>query len=249
MRHSTLYGNRFFFATAPMACPYLPDRVERRVVTELVGRDATHMHDVLSAAGYRRSHGIAYAPACPGCSACVAVRIVAPTFKPSRGQRRVWNMNSAVIANEASPTATEEQYALFATYQNSRHGDGDMAKMSMVDYQTLVEDTPVETTVVEFRDPDGSLVAACLTDRVGNGLSAVYSYFDGDHNRRSLGTYMILWLVERARDLGLDHVYLGFWVAGCSKMSYKTAFQPLEGFTPAGWRPLGPGDGEDRENS
>jgi arginine-tRNA-protein transferase len=113
-----------------------------------------------------------------------------------------------------------------------------MAHMDFYDYQTLVEDTPVDTMVVEFRDTHANLVAACIVDRVEDGLSAVYSFFDPSSSRRCLGSYMILWLVHQVKLLGTSHVYLGYWIAECSKMSYKSRFQPLEAYTPVGWRPL-----------
>ncbi len=240
MKHKPLHNTRFFFTTSPMPCPYLAGRVERRVVTELVGRDAAALNDALTQAGFRRSHSIAYAPACPHCDACRTVRILADRFERSRSQRRVWTANASVAIEERPALATREQYRLFAAYQRSRHGDGDMAKMDFFDYQALVEDTPVQTVLAEFRDGDGQLVAACLADRLSDGLSAVYSFFDPDIPRSSLGSFMILWLVERARDLGLPYVYLGFWIADCRKMAYKVRFQPLEVRTPDGWQPLPP---------
>lgn len=236
--------SQFFFATAPMPCPYLPGQVERRLVTELSGRQAGRRHNVLSQAGFRRSHNIAYVPVCRECSACAAVRIVAGDFAPTRSQKRVWVRNDDLFARERPPRATDEQYALFSRYQRERHGDGEMARMDFYDYQSLVEDTPVDTMIVEFRDRRRTLVAACLTDRMDDGLSAVYSFFDPTLNRLSLGTYMILWLIHRTRAIGIDHVYLGFWVAGCDKMSYKSKFQPLEAYTPEGWKVLAPGSAE-----
>lgn len=239
MRHNALPDARFFFATAPLPCPYLPNRVERRVVTELFGRDAARLHDQLSLAGFRRSHSIVYAPACTGCDACRAVRIVSDRFSADRRSfKRIWRDNHDLIADIRPPVATEEQYRLFMRYQSDRHTGGDMAKMDFLDYQALVEDTPVETHVIEFRAPDGRLVAACLTDRLGDGLSAVYSFYDPKDTRASLGTYMILWLVEHSRAMGLPYVYLGFWIAGCGKMSYKARFQPLEIHSPDGWVPF-----------
>ena len=238
MKHNPVHGTRFFFATAPLPCPYLPDRVERRVVTELVGRDASAQHNILSLAGYRRSHDIAYAPTCPDCSACVAVRINASEFTPTRSQRRVLAANIDLRTADKTTVATREQFELFSAYQDSRHADGEMAKMDFNDYRALVEDTPVDTVLTEFRHPDMGLVAACLLDRLDDGLSAVYSFFDPAVERRSLGTYMILWLTEHTRVLGLTYTYLGFWIAGCSKMSYKRRFQPLEAYTPDGWAPL-----------
>ena len=235
MKHQPIDNMRFFFATAPLPCPYLPGRVERRVVAELVGRNAATLHDSLSHAGFRRSHRIVYAPACPGCNACIAVRVIVDEFQRSASQRRVWNGNLDIRAAESPATATEEQYALFAAYQNSRHAQGDMAKMDVLDYQALVEDTVVDTFVAEFRDADRRLVAACLADRLKDGLSAVYSYFDPALARHSLGTYMILWLIERARELGLAYVYLGYWIEDCKKMSYKAKFRPVEAVGPDGW--------------
>lgn len=236
MKQVSETGNRFFFATAPIPCPYLPGRMERRLVAELSGADPALLHDVLSQAGFRRSHRFAYVPVCRDCTACATVRIVCDAFQPSRTQRRVWKRNADLQGAEMRPCATYEQFALFKTYQSARHTGGEMSRMDFFDYQALVEDTPVDTMIAEFRDDDGTLVAACVADRLADGLSAVYSFFDDTAVRRSLGTYMILWLVERARALGLRHVYLGFWVADCTKMSYKAKFQPLEAYTPHGWR-------------
>ncbi len=240
MKHKPIHGTRFFFATAPLACPYLPDRIERRVVTELLGRDAVALNNGLSEAGFRRSHNIAYAPACPGCQACQGVRILVRRFVPSRSQRRILKRNGGLEVTESAPIATQEQFEVFNAYQEFRHRDGEMAKMGFRDYQALVEDTPVETTLVKFRDPEGALVAACLMDRVKSGLSAVYSFFDPEWHQHSLGSLMILWMIDRARALGLDYVYLGYWIAGCPKMSYKSNFQPLETLSVEGWHILAP---------
>ncbi len=223
-----------------MPCPYLPGRVERRIVTELVGRQASVFHDNLTIAGYRRSHSIAYAPACPTCQACIAVRIVVDQFKPSRSQRRIMNNNKNLHAAYRPPEATDEQFALFSRYQKTRHSTGDMAKMNFSDYQALIEETPVETELFEFTDERGLLTAACLTDQVQNGLSAVYSFFEPELQQRSLGSYMILWLINEAKNRDLKHVYLGFWIAGCNKMSYKAKFQPLEAYIDGDWHPFDP---------
>lgn len=238
MRHQALPGTRFFFSTAPLPCPYIPGRTERRVVTELVGRDANLLHDQLSMAGFRRSHGICYVPACPGCDACVAVRVVVDEFKPGRSLKRVMRRNVDLSAEAVAPVATHEQYALFSDYQRARHGGGDMSKMDFLDYQALIEDTPVDTAVVEFRRPNGTLAAACLVDILSDGLSAVYSFFDTRDEQRSLGTHIILWLIDEAYGRGLPYVYLGFLIDGCSNMEYKSRFRPLEKVTPDGWVPV-----------
>jgi arginine-tRNA-protein transferase len=238
MKHDAILGTRFFFATGLIPCPYLPGRLERRIVTELAGRDAAALHDQLSLAGFRRSHDIAYAPACPSCDACKAVRVIAEHYRPNRSMRRVRNANADVRARDVSPIATDEQFALFAAYQAARHASGEMARMDAADYRALVEDSPVDTRLVEFRNDDHALLGCCLIDRLGDGLSAVYSFFDPAIDRRSLGSLMILWTIRETQSLGLPYTYLGFWVAACSKMSYKARFQPLEVYTPQGWVPL-----------
>jgi leucyl-tRNA---protein transferase len=230
-----------FYRTGPMPCPYLPGRIERNLFTELRGGAARDLHDNLARAGFRRSHHIVYRPACPDCSRCIPVRIVASDFAMSASQRRILNRNSDLIAEELPAEATEEQYSLFIAYQQSRHSGGEMSAMTATDYRSMVEDTSVTTQMIEFRDPSGRLVAACLVDCLSDGLSAVYSFFDADAASRSLGSYMILWLIQRARFREQAHVYLGYWVRECLKMSYKTRFQPLEALGTEGWQVMDPG--------
>ena len=186
---------QFFYTTAPLPCPYVPGRTERKVVTEVSGAEAEASHDRLSRAGFRRSHNIAYAPVCPGCNACVPIRIPVADFSHERGHRRILRANADLQGVEAAPRATAEQFQLFQRYQQARHTDGDMATMSFYDYRAMVEDTPIDTTIIEFREPDGRLLGACLTDKLSDGLSAVYSYFLPDTERRSLGSFTILWLI------------------------------------------------------
>jgi arginine-tRNA-protein transferase len=238
---------QFFYTTAPLPCPYLPGRTERKIVTELSGSDADALHDRLSRAGFRRSHNIAYSPVCPGCRACIPIRIVAGAFQPDRTQRKVIRANADLAAFEMPARATAEQFGLFQRYQAARHSDGDMAAMGFYDYRAMVEDTPITTGVIEFRALDGRLMGACLTDWVSDGLSAVYSFFEPDDHRRSLGTYAILWLVSRARALGLPYVYLGYWVPESRKMSYKARFRPSEALSGGMWRVLPDHGGEPAE--
>ncbi len=226
---------RQFYRMPPRTCPYIPGRIEQNVFTELSGPDADRNYSVLSHSGFRRSHGIAYRPACPGCSACVPVRTVVDSFMPSRSQRRVWSLNSDVSTEEMAPTATPEQFKLFIRYLRARHGDGEMALMTYEDYRSMIEDTPLDTIMTEYRAPDGTLVAGCLIDQLSDGLSAVYSFFDPDQKKRGLGTHIVLSLIERARAHDLQYVYLGYWIAESPKMSYKTRFQPLEAYGQQGW--------------
>ena len=242
MLHRAARRPQFFYTTAPLPCPYLSGRTERKIVTELSGADAEPLHDRLSRAGFRRSHNIAYSPVCPGCRACIPIRIVAGAFQPDRTQRRIARYNADVMAYEMPARATAEQFALFQRYQLQRHGEGDMAAMGFYDYRAMVEDTPITTGVVEFRDARGRLLGACLTDWLSDGLSAVYSFFAPEEPRRSLGTYAILWLISRARGLGLPYVYLGYWVPQSPKMAYKARFKPSETLAGGVWRVL-PEDG------
>ena len=225
-----------FYLTPPLPCPYLAGRTERKVFAVLDGIAAKSVHERLSRAGFRRSHGIAYRPACDGCSACRAVRVCAQTFRAGRSMRRVLARNASIVAREADPVASAEQFELFRRYQTSRHRGGGMADMDFEAYRAMVEDTPVQTFIVEFRRPDGELFAVSLGDLLGDGLSLVYSFFVPEGGA-SPGTFVILWHIERARALGLDYVYLGYWIAGSPKMGFKARFQPLEVCTEQGWEP------------
>jgi arginine-tRNA-protein transferase len=225
-----------FFATSPQPCPYLPDRFERRLVTDLSRRDAVAVHDALSQAGFRRSHTLAYAPICQGCQACVPVRVDAAGFAPGRALRRVLARNADILLTERPPVATKEQYRLFVEYQNHRHDQGEMAKMAFPDYQALIEQTPVRTAVLEGRFADGRLAAVAIFDSVSDGLSAVYSFFDTADPRRSLGSFLIVKLIEMTLAAGLSYLYLGFWIAETTKMAYKTRCRPLEAYAGAGWQ-------------
>lgn len=238
MDHIPLKRPHFFFTTAPLPCPYLQDRLERKIVTELSGPDAEALHEALSRAGFRRSHSIAYTPACPGCNACVPVRILVDDFQPRRTMRRIIKANADLRIRQSPARATAEQYRLFSRYQESRHAGGDMALMGFYDYRSMVEDSPIDTFLVEFRGQDNQLKAVVLTDHMSDGLSAVYSFYEPEEQSVSLGSYMILWLIEESRRLGLPYVYLGYWIADSSKMSYKARFKPLEAFVPGGWRLL-----------
>ena len=235
-----LQSLRQFFTAGPVACPYLDGRAERKLIVELNGAAAADFYDDLSRAGFRRSQGFAYRPACPQCHACVPVRIAVNRFAHSRSTRRVHNANRRLSGRLVAARATPEQYRLFTAYQRSRHSDSDMAAMSYADYRSMVEDTPLRTVIAEFRDADGMLVAASLIDRLDDGVSAVYSFFDAGDAKKSLGTWSILWLVDECRRQSLPYVYLGFWIAESAKMAYKARFPAVERLSADGWVPLEP---------
>ena len=239
MLHRPPRRPQFFYTTAPLPCPYLPGRTERKIVTELSGTEAEALHERLSRAGFRRSHNIAYAPVCPGCQACVPIRVVSEDFTPDRTQRRILRANAELTVSEMPARATAEQFTLFQRYQKNRHADGDMAAMGYYDYRAMIEDTPISTGLLEFRDAQDRLLGACLTDWLADGLSAVYSFFDTDEDKRSLGTFAVLWLIGRARSLGLPYVYLGYWVPESRKMAYKARFRPSEILISGAWHRLG----------
>lgn len=237
--------NPQFYLTAPAPCPYLAGRQERKVFTHLVGDRATALNDVLTQGGFRRSQNIAYRPACEGCKACVSVRVPTAEFKWTKSFRRVWKANADLLATATDTSPSSEQYALFRDYLDHRHAMGGMADMSVLDYAMMVEDTHVETIMVEYRlRPDetgrhgeerAQLLACALTDVLSDGLSMVYSFFAPGESRRSLGTYMILEHIERARSMQLPYVYLGYWVRGSPKMDYKARFLPQERLGAQSW--------------
>ncbi len=229
---------RQFFATTAVPCPYLPGRAERKLIVELAGRQAASFYDELSRAGFRRSHRFAYRPACHRCAACVPVRIAVERFADTRSTRRVRNANRDLAGRLVAARATPEQFLLFAAYQRARHGDSEMALMTYADYRGMVEDTPVRSGIAEFRDPDGTLRAVSLIDRLDDGVSAVYSFYDPSCRKRGLGTWSILWLVEECRRTGQPYVYLGYWIADSPKMAYKARFTALERLLPGGWHPF-----------
>ncbi len=234
--------NTQLFLTAAMPCPYLPDRQERKLFTHLTGRRAQALHFLLSQNGFRRSQNLIYRPACEGCAACQSVRIVAAGFSPSERFRRVIKTNKDVASAVVAPRATPEQFALFRRYLEARHAGGGMTQMTFVDYEYMVEDTPVQSVLVEYRltsDPAQPLVAVALTDVMSDGLSMVYSFYDPDLVRRGLGNHVILDHIEQVRQTGLSYVYLGYWVKGSAKMAYKAQYKPMEVQQgPLGWRPL-----------
>jgi arginyl-tRNA--protein-N-Asp/Glu arginylyltransferase len=237
MRHSLPQSHQFY-VTAPQPCPYLPGKVERKLFTALQGDGACHLNDVLSHQGFRRSQNVLYRPSCAGCSACLSARIVTEDFQPSRGQRRVLRRNGALERAARSPWATDAQYALFRRYLDARHATGGMADMDMSEFAAMIEESPVRSRVIEYYRPTSrgrQLAAVCLTDFLSDGVSMVYSFFDPDLERESLGSFIILDHIAVAREAGLPYVYLGYWVPGSAKMDYKARFKPLEIFAEGRW--------------
>ena len=226
---------RRFYRSMPSACPYIPGQIERKLFARLDGGGTAELNAALTRAGFRRSHDIVYRPVCPACSACVPVRLPAELFEPNRTQKRILKRNLDLTLVERPAIASDEQFQLFSLYQRGRHTDGDMARMSFLDFRAMIQDGSADSRVLELRDSRDRLVGAMLVDRLSDGLSAVYSFFDPAAHRRSLGTFIILAAIDLLRRQHKPFLYLGYWIAKSRKMSYKTRFRPLQALGPAGW--------------
>ncbi|MEM9319100.1 MAG: arginyltransferase [Pseudomonadota bacterium] len=239
MRHTLPIAPQFY-VTAPQACPYLDGRRERKLFTALQGDQADKLNDALSKQGFRRSQNVLYRPSCADCTACLSARIRVADFELSKSLKRTAKRNDHLLREARSPWATEEQYALFRHYLDSRHADGGMADMDVFEFAAMIEETPVRSRVIEYRDSlqENQLAAVCLTDVLDDGLSLVYSFFLPDLAKQSLGTYVILDHIEIARERGLPYVYLGYWVPGSTKMGYKARFPALEVYAGGTWQLL-----------
>lgn len=209
--------------------------------TELAGPHANELNDALGRIGFRRSQSVAYRPSCAGCAACVSVRVLTAEFEPNATQRKLLRRHANLEISACRPWATDEQYQLLRDYLAARHPVGGMVGMDDCDYADMIEQSPVNSVVVEYREPSvdgvpGRLVGACLTDRQADGLSMIYSFFAVDADAPpGLGNMIILDHIARARAAGLAYVYLGYWVKGSARMAYKTRYRPLEVLGPRGW--------------
>ncbi len=238
MRHSLPIAPQFY-VTAPQPCPYLDDRVERKLFTALHGENAEKLNNSLSGQGFRRSQNVLYRPSCTDCAACLSARIDVARFEPSKSQRRTLRRNSGITRRATSPWATEDQYDLFRSYLDSRHSDGGMADMDVFEFAAMIEETPIRSRVIEYTDDaTGELIGVCLTDVLGDGVSMVYSFYTPDRPRDGLGNFIILDHIEIARTAGLPYVYLGYWVPGSQKMGYKAKFSGLEVFMGSEWQQM-----------
>lgn len=227
-----------FYLSGPLPCPYLPNQVERKLFTKLTGRAVTDraINSILTREGFRRSHDLVYRPACPSCSACVPVRIPVKDFSPSRSLRRIAANNRDLVLNAVEPKATDEMFQLFIRYQLDRHSDSDMSRMTREDFDSMLQEGETDTTIYQLRDKiSGDLLGAMITDKLRDGFSAVYSFFDPTSNRKSLGVQLILSLVSEAKREELPFVYLGYWIKEARKMAYKTRFSPLQALGLNGW--------------
>ena len=223
-----------FFATPPHDCSYLDDRLATTLFVDPAADVDNAMYSDLSALGFRRSGRHVYRPHCADCTACVPLRVPVADFEPRRSQQRIWRRNADLDVRITEPGLTDENYALYSRYIHARHADGDMYPPSPDQFRSFLLCEWSDTRFVEFR-AEGELLAVAVTDQVKDGLSAIYTFYDPDQVRRSLGVYAILWQLDRALYLDRQFLYLGYWIKQCQKMSYKTDYRPMEMFISERW--------------
>ncbi|EOZ3544054.1 arginyltransferase [Pseudomonas aeruginosa] len=223
-----------FYATQPHPCSYLPEEQATTLFLDPSQPMDTQLYASLSEVGFRRSGDHLYRPHCQHCTACIAARIPVADFSPNRQQRRILKRNAELQVIRKRPSFNEEYYDLYRRYIEQRHANGDMYPPSRDQFATfLVRDLPF-CCFFEFR-LHGRLLAIAVTDVLPNGLSAVYTFYDPDEEQRSLGRYAILWQIAETERLGLQAVYLGYWIKNCRKMNYKTQYRPIELFVNQRW--------------
>ena len=226
-----------FYATAPYPCSYLPDRLARSQVATPSHLIDSGVYSDLVRLGFRRSGAFTYRPYCDHCRACVPVRIPVTEFEPNRTQRKTWRRHCTLTAVQRKLAFDSDHYALYLQYQRYRHPGGGMDQDSREQYQHFLLHSNVATDLFEFRE-HGRLRMVSLVDRLEDGLSSVYTFYDPAPAGASYGTYNVLWQIQRSRERGLRHLYLGYWIEQSRKMAYKAAFRPIEGLGAGGWRRL-----------
>lgn len=224
-----------FYVTPSHSCSYLPNRQAKTLFVDPQIEVSTDTYSQLSELGFRRSGSHVYRPHCEGCQACQSIRIPVDFFKPSKTQRRLINKNSDLKVVRKAPSMSREYFALYKAYIDERHADGDMYPPTPEQFHQFLIDGALDSWFYEFRDSDDKLVCLAVTDHLHQSLSALYTFFDPAETHRSLGTYAILWQLQEARRRRMHYLYLGYWVKDCRKMSYKTAFKPLEMLIDGHW--------------
>ena len=215
------------FATQPHPCSYLEGQEATTVFVDPEARVDQSLYSQLSQLGFRRSGAHLYRPQCLRCQACISCRIPVQLFKPNRSQRRCWRMNQDLELRIAKSINTAEHYDLYASYIEARHNNGDMFPPSEEQYNAFLTSEWNLTHYIEFR-LEGRLIGVSVCDQLDDGLSAVYTFYTPEEDARSLGKFAILAQIDKARRLGLDYLYLGYWIKECNKMNYKIQYRPLD---------------------
>jgi arginine-tRNA-protein transferase len=222
------------FRGAEHPCSYLPGRAACSAYADPGLLLDVSTYSSLAAQGFRRSGDLVYRPHCPSCAACVPARIPVARFALNRSQQRNWRDNADVAVIPKSAEFDAEHYRLYQRYLAARHDDGGMADSSPEEYLGFLASRWADTQFVEFR-VDGALLAVAVVDKLDTGLSAVYTFFDPERGERGLGTLAVLWQIAEARRLGLQWLYLGFWIEDCRKMNYKNRFRPMQALLGGRW--------------
>jgi arginyl-tRNA--protein-N-Asp/Glu arginylyltransferase len=222
------------FTTHPHRCSYLDDKEATTLFIDPEAEVDVGLYSQLSEYGFRRSGQHIYRPRCSHCQACIPMRIPVEKFRSNRNQKRCWHRNEDLEVNILDSIDSDEHYQMYDDYICQRHGDGDMFPPSRQQYQDFLSAQWGCTEYIEFRQAS-RLVAVAVSDRLDNALSAIYTFFAPDESARSLGTYAVLYQIERARKLGLTHVYLGYWIKECQKMRYKSDYRPFQLFINNVW--------------
>ena len=225
------------YTTYPHSCSYLEDQEATTLFVDPRQRVDKQLYSNLSLLGFRRSGNHIYRPHCTYCDACIPARIPVAQFAPKRGQRRTWNRNSDLMAQRTDDIRDDAAFNLYRRYIELRHAEGDMYPPDREQYESFLNNAWDCTHYYRFYDK-GTLVALAVVDELVDGLSAIYTFFEPDAHKRSLGVYAILWQIEAARDMGLDYLYLGYWIRDCQKMSYKSDYRPLELYVKSRWTTL-----------
>lgn len=225
------------YLSAPHPCPYIEPETASTVLLDPNYEVDNSLFSILIKAGFRRSGDTIYRPHCRNCNACVSVRIPAREFRASRSQKRTYNRNKDITTTLVPATFQQEHFELYCDYQRWRHTGDIMDHSDPERYREFMVESSVDTAFIEYR-LEGKLVGLSVCDLPEDGMSAVYTFFDPMMPKRSLGTYAILKQLDYVRDMQLDWLYLGYWIEGCKKMSYKTQFRPIFGFVKKEWRLL-----------
>ena len=236
-----------FYSTAPYDCSYLRGRTARSQVATPNHLIDPGTYSDLVALGFRRSGVFTYRPNCDTCNECQPVRLPVADFVANRSQRRALDAHANLVAREVPLRFSEDHYQLYHRYQLSRHSGGGMDSDDREQYSHFLLQTHIETRVIEFRE-DGVLRIVSIIDVLHSGLSSVYTFYDSEVPASSYGTYAILWQIEQCRQLGLPHLYLGYWIRRSRKMAYKINFRPIESLRSGTWQRLVP-DEETQQSS